>query len=77
MVGAVVPLILQKWVLPQDRVGLYVQLLIGGGLLIQLRFYPDGILIASATKRERRRAERLRGLAPSAVPSVNQQSAAA
>jgi ABC-type branched-subunit amino acid transport system permease subunit len=77
MVGAVVPLILQKWVLPQDRVGLYVQLLIGGGLLIQLRFYPDGILIASATKRERRRAERLRGLAPSAVPSVNQRSAAA
>jgi ABC-type branched-subunit amino acid transport system permease subunit len=77
MVGAVVPLVLQKWVLPQDRVGLYVQLLIGGGLLIQLRFYPDGILIASATKRERRRAERLHGGALSAVQPVNQQSAAA
>jgi branched-chain amino acid transport system permease protein len=78
MVGAVVPLILQKWVLPQDRVGLYVQLLIGAGLLIQLRFYPDGILIASATKRERRRAERLRGRpGTSTVQRVNQQRATA
>jgi branched-subunit amino acid ABC-type transport system permease component len=77
MAGAVVPLILQKWVLPQDRVGLYVELLIGAGLLIQLRFYPDGILIASATKRERRRAERLRGPATPRVRPVNQQGAAA
>jgi ABC-type branched-subunit amino acid transport system permease subunit len=77
MAGAVVPLILQKWVLPQDRVGLYVQLLIGAGLLIQLRFYPDGILIASATKRERRRAERLGAPATSTVQPVNHQGAAA
>jgi branched-chain amino acid transport system permease protein len=77
MVGAVVPLILQKWVLPQDRVGLYVQLLIGAGLLIQLRFYPDGILIASATKRERRRAERLGGPAAQGAPALSQQGAAA
>jgi branched-chain amino acid transport system permease protein len=77
MTGAVVPLILQKWVLPKDRVGLYVQLLIGAGLLIQLRFYPDGILIASATKRERRRAQRLRGNAMPTVQSMNPQRTAA
>lgn len=77
MVGAVVPLILQKWVLPADRVGLYVQLLIGAGLLVQLRFYPDGILIASATKRERRRVERLRGRATPPVTPMTQQEVAA
>ncbi len=77
MVGAVVPLILQKWVLPRDRVGLYVQLLIGAGLLVQLRFYPDGILIASATKRERRRAERLQLRATSAAQPMSEQRAVA
>jgi branched-chain amino acid transport system permease protein len=77
MTGAVVPLILQKWVLPKDRVGLYVQLLIGAGLLIQLRFYPDGILIASATKRARRRAQRLRGNAMPTVQPMNPQRTAA
>jgi ABC-type branched-subunit amino acid transport system permease subunit len=77
MVGAVVPLILQKWVLPQDRVGLYVQLLIGAGLLIQLRFYPDGILIASATKRERRLGDRRLGESTADVASAPRQRAAA
>jgi ABC-type branched-subunit amino acid transport system permease subunit len=77
MAGAVVPLILQKWVLPEDRVGLYMQLLIGAGLLIQLRFYPDGVLIASATKRERRRAERLQGQATPTASPVHQQGVAA
>ena len=76
MAGAVVPLILQKWVLPEDRVGLYMQLLIGAGLLIQLRFYPDGVLIASATKRERRRAERPQGQPTPTAPPVHQQGVA-
>lgn len=53
-IGAVVPLILQKWVLPEDRVSLYVQLLIGGGLLLQLRFFPDGLLVSSFIKKERK-----------------------
>ncbi len=78
MAGAVVPLIMQKWLLPQDRVGLYMQLLIGVGLLIQLRFYPDGILISSATKRERRREEQQRADAATAeTPSLEQQGASA
>ena len=73
MVGAVVPLIMQKWLLPADRVGFYVQLIIGAGLLIQLRFYPDGILIASATKRERRLAERRQSSTTSAVQSLERR----
>lgn len=52
-IGSVIPLILQKWVLPEDRVSLYVQLLIGGGLLLQLRFFPDGLLVSSFVKKER------------------------
>jgi len=64
-------------VLPQDRIGLYMQLLIGVGLLIQLRFYPDGVLISQATKRERRREERLRAEAAAAANSpVHKQGAA-
>ncbi|MFJ9005819.1 ABC transporter permease [Streptomyces canus] len=58
--GAVIPLILQTWVLPESRVSIYMQLIIGAGLLIQLRFCPDGLLVASAMKRERRaRASRV------------------
>ncbi|BCL28616.1 ABC transporter permease [Streptomyces aurantiacus] len=52
--GAVIPLILQTWVLPENRVSIYMQLIIGAGLLIQLRFRPDGLLVSSALKRERR-----------------------
>ena len=48
--------------------GLNLQILIGAGLLIQLRFYPDGILIASASKRERRRAARRQGRPAPLVP---------
>jgi hypothetical protein len=76
MAGAVVPLVLQKWVLPQDRIGLYMQLLIGVGLLLQLRFYPDGVLISQATKRERRRDERLRASVAAEALSVEKQGAA-
>jgi ABC-type branched-subunit amino acid transport system permease subunit len=76
MAGAVVPLVLQKWVLPQDRIGLYMQLLIGVGLLLQLRFYPDGVLISQASKRERRRDERLRASVAAEALSVEKQGAA-
>jgi branched-chain amino acid transport system permease protein len=55
-IGSVIPLILQKWVLPEDRVSLYVQLIIGVGLLIQLRFFPDGLLVTSSIKKERNAA---------------------
>jgi len=53
-IGAVVPLILQKWVLPEDRISIYVQLIIGAGLLIQLNLFPDGLLVKAALKKERR-----------------------
>jgi ABC-type branched-subunit amino acid transport system permease subunit len=52
-IGAVVPLILQKWVLPEDRISIYVQLIIGVGLLVQLNLFPDGLLVRSALKKER------------------------
>lgn len=52
--GAVVPLILQTWVLPESQVSIYMQLLIGVGLLVQLRFWPDGLLVAAAMKRKQR-----------------------
>ena len=52
-VGAVVPLILQKWILPEDRVSIYVQLLIGAGLLVQLKFFPEGLLVSAAMKKQR------------------------
>jgi branched-subunit amino acid ABC-type transport system permease component len=52
-IGAVIPLILQKWILPADRVSIYVQLLIGAGLLVQLKLFPDGLLVSSAMKKQR------------------------
>jgi branched-chain amino acid transport system permease protein len=51
-IGAVVPLILQKWVLPADRISIYVQLIIGVGLLLQLKMFPDGLLVNAALKKE-------------------------
>jgi len=51
-IGAVVPLILQKWVLPGDRIAIYVQLIIGVGLLLQLKLFPDGLLVSAALKKE-------------------------
>lgn len=56
-IGAVVPLVLQKWVLPEDQISIWVQLIIGVGLLIQLKLFPDGLLVGAALKKERR-AER-------------------
>ncbi|KZE98498.1 hypothetical protein A2J02_13290 [Rhodococcus sp. EPR-147] len=53
-IGSVIPLILQKYVLPADHISLYVQLLIGGGLLLQLRFFPDGLLVSRSIKKERK-----------------------
>ncbi|WP_110239632.1 ABC transporter permease [Nocardioides gilvus] len=53
-IGAVVPLILQKWVLPQDQISIWVQLIIGVGLLVQLKLFPDGLLVGMELKKERR-----------------------
>jgi ABC-type branched-subunit amino acid transport system permease subunit len=52
-IGAVIPLLLQKWILPADRVTIYLQLLMGVGLLLQLKFFPDGLLVSAAMKKER------------------------
>ncbi|CAN5646144.1 hypothetical protein BH10ACT8_BH10ACT8_09290 [soil metagenome] len=52
--GAVIPLLLQKWVIPADRVSIYIELLIGVGLIVQLNFFPDGLLVSSAAKKLRR-----------------------
>lgn len=52
-IGAVVPLVLQKWVLPGDRISIYVELIIGVGLLLQLNLFPDGLLVKAALKKER------------------------
>ncbi len=41
--GAVIPLIMQKWVLPADKIGIYTVLISGVFLLIQLNMFPDGI----------------------------------
>jgi branched-chain amino acid transport system permease protein len=51
-IGAVVPLIFQKWILPGDRISIYVQLIIGVGLLLQLNLFPDGLLVNAALKKE-------------------------
>ena len=51
-IGAVVPLIFQKWILPADRISIYVQLIVGVGLLLQLKLFPDGLLVSAALKKE-------------------------
>jgi branched-subunit amino acid ABC-type transport system permease component len=67
--GAVIPLVFQKWVFPEDRVALYVQLIIGASLIVQLNFFPDGLLVSSAAKRLRRAAQKSEeALRSAAVP---------
>ena len=41
--GAVMPLVLQKWVLPSSNIGVITALIGGAGLLIQLNVFPEGI----------------------------------
>jgi branched-subunit amino acid ABC-type transport system permease component len=53
--GAVIPLIMQKWIFPGNRVAIYMELMIGVGLLIQLRLFPEGLLVAAASKRVAKR----------------------
>lgn len=52
--GAMIPLVLQKWIIPADRIAIYIQLMIGATLIIQLNFFPDGLLVSAAGKRQRR-----------------------
>ncbi len=42
--GALIPFVLQKWVLPQDQVATYVQLIAATGLIVQLNLFPEGVL---------------------------------
>jgi hypothetical protein len=46
---------MQKWIFPGNRVAIYMELMIGVGLLIQLRLFPEGILVAAASKRVAKR----------------------
>jgi branched-chain amino acid transport system permease protein len=75
--GALIPLVLQKWVFPADRVAIYIQLIIGASLIIQLNFFPDGLLVSAAAKRQRRAATKsvgaLRGVG---MPSPARESVA-
>lgn len=52
--GAVIPLVMAKWVLPADKISIYMQLIVGAGLLIQLNVFPDGVLAAMWKKRQDR-----------------------
>ena len=42
--GALIPLVLQKWVLPQNEIATYVQLFAAVGLIVQLNLFPEGVL---------------------------------
>lgn len=57
--GAVIPLVMEKWVLPADRISIYMQLIVGAGLLIQLNVFPDGVLAATWKKRQDRGKPRM------------------
>jgi branched-chain amino acid transport system permease protein len=52
--GAVLPLILQKWVFPEDQITTYVQLFAAVGLIIQLNIFPEGVLATMWEKRQLR-----------------------
>jgi branched-subunit amino acid ABC-type transport system permease component len=52
--GAVIPLILQKWVFPQDKITTYVQFFAALGLIIQLNIFPQGVLATMWRKRQLR-----------------------
>jgi branched-chain amino acid transport system permease protein len=67
--GALIPLVLQKWVLPQDQIATYVQLIAAIGLIVQLNLFPEGVLpIMWKRKQERaQKSERDRGLPSSDV----------
>jgi len=56
--GAVIPLIMQKWVLPADKIGIYTVLLSGVFLLLQLNMFPDGITGTMWRRKEAKKRRR-------------------
>jgi branched-chain amino acid transport system permease protein len=70
--GALIPLVLQKWVLPQNEIATYVQLIAALGLIVQLNLFPEGVLpIMWKRKQDKaQKIERDRGL-PSADVSTD------
>jgi branched-subunit amino acid ABC-type transport system permease component len=67
--GALIPLVLQKWVLPQNQIATYVQLIAAIGLIVQLNLFPEGVLpIMWKRKQDRaQKIERDRGLSSADV----------
>ena len=63
--GALIPLVLQKWVLPQNQVATYVQLIAATGLIVQLNLFPEGVLaIMWKRKQDRARSNRSAARSP-------------
>ncbi len=58
--GALIPLVLQKWVLPQNQIATYVQLIAAIGLIVQLNLFPEGVL-PIMWKRKQDRAQKIKG----------------
>jgi branched-subunit amino acid ABC-type transport system permease component len=56
--GALIPLVLQKWVLPQNQIATYVQLIAALGLIVQLNLFPEGVL-PIMWKRKQDKAQKL------------------
>ncbi|CAI7978348.1 branched-chain amino acid transport system permease protein [Frankia sp. Hr75.2] len=52
--GAVLPLILQKWVFPENQIALWVQLFSALGLILQLNIFPEGVMAHMWRKRQRK-----------------------
>lgn len=75
--GAVLPLILQKYIIPASSVGVVTGLIGGAGLIIQLNLFPEGVLGAIWKKREARRlAAGQSGSGRPAPPSRSERQAA-
>jgi hypothetical protein len=66
--GAVLPLIMQKWIFPANEIGIYLQLFAATGLIIQLNIFPEGVLAAMWQRRQQRLGQRDRGGSPTGGP---------
>jgi ABC-type branched-subunit amino acid transport system permease subunit len=72
--GAVIPLIMQKWILPANNIGIYTELLSGIFLLLQLKLFPDGITGTMWKRRRIRERERDARNLQGRPPTVPKQS---
>ncbi len=66
--GAVLPLIMQKWIFPENKIGIYLQLFAATGLLIQLNIFPEGVLAAMWQRRQQRLGQRDQRGSPAGNP---------